>query len=123
MVDASEAFQLAFSLIFALDGDLLENRRSLVIVSFAALIVSCCLGFAIGAVLAVFDFPGRGALVILFNALMACPPVVVGLCVYLMLSNSGPFGWLQLLYTPTAMIIAQTVLITPMLQRCHVRYC
>jgi tungstate transport system permease protein len=67
----------------------------------------------LGALLAISRFPGRGAVIVLVNALMGLPPVVVGLLVYLMLSNAGPLGVFQLLYTPTAMIIAQTVLVTP----------
>ena len=67
----------------------------------------------LGAMLATTRFPGRGAVIVLVNALMGLPPVVVGLLVYLALSNAGPLGWMRLLYTPAAMIIAQTVLITP----------
>jgi tungstate transport system permease protein len=76
-------------------------------------LISCALGLPLGAVVAIGRFRGRHALIVLLNALMGLPPVVVGLLVYLMLSNAGPLGWLQLLYTPTAMIIAQTILITP----------
>ena len=83
---------------------------SLLAVVFAALI-----GLPLGAALAVGRFPGRRALIILVNALMGLPPVVVGLLVYLALSRSGPFGVLGLLYTPTAMIIAQVVLVTPII--------
>jgi tungstate transport system permease protein len=67
----------------------------------------------VGGVLAVYRFPGRGAVAALLNALMGLPPVVAGLIVYLLLSNAGPLGVLQLLYTPGAMIIAQVILITP----------
>jgi tungstate transport system permease protein len=75
--------------------------------------VACLIGLPLGATLAVGRFPGRQALILLVNALMGQPPVVVGLVIYLLLSNAGPLGWLQLLYTPTAMIVAQIVLITP----------
>ena len=87
---------------------LLSLRVSLVAVGLA-----CLIGMPLGALLAIARFPGRGALIVLVNALMGLPPVVVGLLVYLLLSSSGPLGMLQLLYTPTAMIVAQTVLVTP----------
>ena len=68
-----------------------------------------------GAALALFRFPGRKAVIIGMNVLMGLPPVVVGLLVYLMLSNAGPLGVLGLLYTPTAMIIAQFILVLPII--------
>ena len=70
-------------------------------------------GLPVGAFLAMSRFPGRGAVIVVVNALMGLPPVVVGLLVYLQLSRAGPLGFLGLLYTPTAMIIAQALLITP----------
>ncbi|CAG0910829.1 unnamed protein product, partial [Cyprideis torosa] len=70
-------------------------------------------GLPIGAVIAITRFRGRGTILVVMNALMGLPPVVVGLLVYIHLSRSGPLGFLGLLYTPTAMIIAQTILITP----------
>jgi tungstate transport system permease protein len=76
-------------------------------------ILACLLGLPTGAALAVLRFPGRGAVLVLLNALMGLPPVVVGLLLYLLLSNAGPLGGLRLLYTPTAMILAQAVLVTP----------
>jgi len=113
VTDLSQAFWLALNLIASGDADLAEIVGLSLFVSFSALVVSCGLGFLIGAATAVFAFPGRTLLATLLNALMGLPPVVVGLCVYLMLSNAGPLGWMQLLYTPTAMIIAQCILITP----------
>ncbi len=83
-------------------------------VSLIAVSVSCIIGFFVGAALSVYKFPGHRAVVVVINALMGLPPVVVGLVVYLMLSRSGPLGILGLLYTPTAMIIAQVLLITPL---------
>jgi tungstate transport system permease protein len=71
------------------------------------------IGLPLGAALALARFPGRGAVIVVFNALMGLPPVVAGLVVYLLLSRSGPLGSLALLFTPTAMIIAQTLLILP----------
>ena len=82
-------------------------------VSLSAVFVSALIGLPLGALLAVARFRGRQGLVVLINALMGLPPVVVGLLVYLMLSNNGPLGVLQLLYTPGAMIFAQTVLVVP----------
>ena len=111
--DFSSAFQLAFHLVATGDPDLFEIVLLSLRVSFTALLFSLLLGLPVGAALAVVRFPGRGAALILLNALMGLPPVVVGLTVYLTLSNAGPFGWLQLLYSPTAMIIAQCVLVTP----------
>lgn len=83
-------------------------------VSISAVLIACILGLPVGAFLATTQLPGRSLAIVLLNALMGLPPVVVGLCVYLLLSNAGPFGWLHLLYSPTAMIIAQTVLVTPL---------
>lgn len=113
MQDFGEAGRLALMLMLSLDADLLEIIALSLRVSLSALIVSCILGLPLGAVLAVTRFPGRDGVLLLVNALMGLPPVVVGLIVYLHLSNAGPLGWLQLLYTPTAMIIAQTILIIP----------
>ncbi|WP_426417135.1 ABC transporter permease [Aestuariirhabdus sp. LZHN29] len=113
MQDFSDAFQLAFSLALSGDPDLLEIIWLSLQVSLSAVVISCLLGLPLGALIAISRFRGRTALLVLVNALMGLPPVVVGLLVYLMLSNAGPFGAFQLLYTPTAMIIAQTLLITP----------
>jgi tungstate transport system permease protein len=82
-------------------------------VSLTAVAISAAVGLPLGALLATTRFRGRGGILVLVNALMGLPPVVVGLLVYMMLSNAGPMGFLQLLYTPTAMIIAQAILITP----------
>ena len=84
-------------------------------VSLTALLVAACIGLPLGAVLAVLRFPGRGALLTLLNAMMGLPPVVAGLLIYLLLSRSGPLGPLGLLFTPTAMVIAQALLIAPIL--------
>ncbi len=113
MQDFGEAVRLALTLIMSMDTDLLEIIGLSLRVSLSALVVSCIIGLPLGALLAISRFPGRSAALLVVNALMGLPPVVVGLIVYLHLSNAGPLGWLQLLYTPTAMIIAQTILITP----------
>ena len=113
MQDFSAAFGLAFGLIAAGDADLAEIVLLSLEVSLVAVAIACALGLPLGAALAVLRFPGRTLAVIALNALMGLPPVVVGLLVYLMLSNAGPLGVLGLLYTPAAMIIAQAVLVTP----------
>jgi len=115
MDSISGAFLDAFRLILSGDRDLMEIVGLSLRVTLTAVVISCVLGLPLGAMLAATRFPGRTALTILVNALMGLPPVVVGLLVYMMLSSSGPLGILQLLYTPAAMIIAQTVLVTPII--------
>jgi tungstate transport system permease protein len=130
MQDFGEAVGLAWSLVLDADADLVEIIGLSLQVSLTAVVVSCAIGLPLGAVLAIARFPGRSAVLVVVNALMGLPPVVVGLLVYLMLSNAGPLGWLQFLYTPTAMIIAQTVLVTPivvalsreLIQQLHAEY-
>jgi tungstate transport system permease protein len=82
-------------------------------VSLGAVLLSCVFGMLLGAFVGVIRFRGRTTVIILLNSLMGLPPVVVGLGVYLLLSRAGPLGVFGLLYTPTAMIIAQTILVTP----------
>jgi tungstate transport system permease protein len=113
MLDLPQAFASALRQIVALDPQLLEIIALSLKVTLTALAIATLFGFAVGGVLAVYRFPGRGAVAALLNALMGLPPVVAGLIVYLLLSNAGPLGVLQLLYTPGAMIIAQVILITP----------
>jgi tungstate transport system permease protein len=84
-------------------------------VSLAATLCAAMIGLPLGTALAIFPFRGRRAIVVLINAFFGLPPVVVGLVLYLALSHSGPFGFLHLLFTPTAMIIAQTLLATPII--------
>ena len=115
MQDFAEAFRLAFALVFSGDGNLLEIIVLSLRVSFSAMFLSCAIGLALGSLVAVARFPGRTAVIVLFNTLMGLPPVVVGLMVYLVLSRAGPLGVFGLLYTPTAMIIAQSILITPII--------
>ncbi|MEM8878862.1 MAG: ABC transporter permease [Pseudomonadota bacterium] len=115
MQDFGQAFSLAFQLLWTADADLMEIIGLSMRVSLTAMAVSCAVALPIGAALGMSRFRGRGAAIILLNALMGLPPVVVGLCVYLMLSRAGPMGGLGLLYTPTAMIIAQAILITPII--------
>ena len=115
MQDMLSAFGLAGELLLSADQDLMEIIGLSLKVSLTALLVSCLIGLPVGALVAISRFRGRSAVIIVMNALMGLPPVVVGLIVYLHLSRAGPLGWLQLLYTPTAMIIAQTILIAPII--------
>lgn len=105
----------ALGLILVWDRDLIEIIGLSLRVTLTAVGIACMIGLPLGAVVGAFRFPGRGAVALFLNALMGLPPVVVGLLVYLMLSASGPFGPLGLLYTPTAMIIAQTILVLPII--------
>ena len=103
----------AVSLILVWDPDLVEIIGLSLQVTLTAVAIACVIGLPLGALVGAFSFPGRTAVTVVLNALMGLPPVVVGLIVYLMLSAAGPLGPLGLLYTPTAMIIAQTILVTP----------
>ena len=115
MFSLTDILSEALGLILTWDRDLSEIVMLSLRVTLTAVVISCLIGLPLGAVVGAFRFPGRGVLTVLLNALMGLPPVVVGLVVYLMLSASGPLGVLQLLYTPTAMIIAQTILVTPII--------
>jgi tungstate transport system permease protein len=95
------------------DPALLGIIRLSLEVSLAAVALATVLGLPVGALLALVRFPGRGALIVLINAMMGLPPVVVGLTVYLLLSRAGPLGELGLLFTPPAMVVAQTILVLP----------
>ena len=110
-----ESFKHAFDLVLTLDKDFFEILLLSMKVSFLSLLLSCLVGLPIGTYLAIKNFWGRDTVIIIFNAMMGLPPVVVGLIVYLLISRSGPFGWLGVLYTPTAMIIAQMILIIPII--------
>lgn len=115
MQDFADSFGLAGALVVSFDPDLIEIVGLSLRVSLTAVILAGLFGFPLGALLAISRFPGRNALAILLNAMMGLPPVVVGLLVYMLLSRAGPLGWLELLYTPMAMIVAQTILITPII--------
>ena len=115
MQEISAAFGLAFGLIVSGDPELAQIVRLSLEISLSAVALAAVLGMPLGAALALLRFPGRGALVVLLNACMGLPPVVVGLFVYLMLSRAGPLGELGLLFTPTAMVIAQAILVTPII--------
>jgi tungstate transport system permease protein len=105
----------ALSLVLGLDPALLAIVRVSLLVSLSAVFFAALIGMPLGAFIALNHFPGRQASIVLLNALMGLPPVVVGLMVYLLLSRSGPLGSYGLLFTPQAMIIAQTLLVTPII--------
>ena len=105
----------AINLIVSFDKKLIEVFFLSFKVTIIALFISCLIGLPLGTFLATQTFKGRNLLIGIINSLMSLPPVVVGLFVYINLSRSGPFGWLGILYTPTAMIIAQIILILPII--------
>lgn len=113
MYSITEAFSKAFSLILNLDRELLNIIFLSLKVSGIALLIAAITGLPIGALVGLKRFPLRGITISLMNTFMGLPPVVVGLFLYLILSRSGPLGFVGLLYTPSAMIIAQTILAFP----------
>ncbi|WP_371821772.1 ABC transporter permease [Skermanella sp. TT6] len=113
MQDVIDAFAAAAGLILGFDDRLAQIVLLSLRVTLTAVGIAMVIGLPLGAMLGIARFPGRGLVIVLFNALMGLPPVVAGLLVYLMLSRSGPLGGLGLLFTPAAMVIAQTVLVTP----------
>ena len=115
MTDFGDAFAAAFALVGSLDPDLTEIVVLSLRVSIGAVAIGAIIGLPLGAAVALYRFPGRTVVVVALNALMGLPPVVVGLIVYLLLSRAGPFGVFGLLFTPTAMIVAQVVLVTPII--------
>lgn len=115
MSTITESFFTAGHLIAEADGKLLSIVGLSLQVSLTAVFLAACLGLPIGAAVAVGRFPGRKPLTVILNGMMGLPPVVIGLLVYLLLSRAGPLGPLGLLFTPTAMVIAQVVLITPII--------
>jgi tungstate transport system permease protein len=115
MNDLGSAFGMAIGMIAGADAALARIVALSLRVSLTATAIAALIGLPLGALLAVTRFPGRRAVIVALNALMGLPPVVAGLLIYLLLSRSGPLGSLGLLFTPTAMVIAQAVLITPIL--------
>ncbi|HTE14665.1 MAG TPA: ABC transporter permease [Burkholderiales bacterium] len=113
MNDISAALAEALRLIGSMDAQLAQIVSLSIRVSLVAVTIAALVALPLGALLAITRFPGRQALVAVLNALMGLPPVVVGLLIYLLLSRAGPLGEFGLLFTPTAMIIAQAVLVTP----------
>ena len=105
----------ALELVLTADPALIAIVRLSLIVSLSAVFFAALVGVPFGALIALTRFPGREGVIVVLNALMGLPPVVVGLAIYLMLSRSGPLGEFGLLFTPQAMVIAQTVLIAPII--------
>src|SRR2546422_4027986 len=105
----------ALELVLSADPALMAIVRLSLVVSLTAAACAALIGVPFGALLALTRFPGRQAVIVVLNALMGLPPVVVGLAIYLLLSRSGPLGSFGLLFTPQAMIVAQTVLVTPII--------
>ena len=115
MNDFSNAIAIAWELVIGLDADLVEIVVLSLEISLSAVFIATLVALPLGAAVAVFRFPGRGACIVLLNALMGLPPVAVGLLIYLLLSRAGPLGEHGLLYTPAAMVIAQAVLVVPII--------
>jgi tungstate transport system permease protein len=113
--DLADALAAASRLVLSGDPTLIAIVSLSLSISLTAVLFASALGLPLGAALAVLRFPGRNATVVIVNSLMGLPPVVAGLFVYVLLSRSGPLGNLGLLYTPTAMVIAQVVLVTPII--------
>ncbi len=115
MPTSDNAFRTALALIMSMDSALLSIVILSLQVSLIAVFVASLLALPLGAALALWRFPGRNGVIIALNALMGLPPVVAGLCVYLLLSRVGPLGEWGLLFTPTAMVIAQVILVLPII--------
>lgn len=115
MTENSGIFIQSLYLIFSFDADLMEIIGLSLYVSLSALFLAALIGFPMGSLLAIRKFTGSKLLTIIINAFMGLPPVVAGLVVYMLLSRNGPLGLLGLLYTPEAMIIAQCLLIFPII--------
>ena len=110
-----EIFTNSILLIITLDNELWDIILLSLFVSFSALIIASLLGFIVGYYFAIYNFYFKKIILIIINSLMGIPPVVVGLIVYFIFASGGPLGILQLLYTPSAMIIAQTIIIFPII--------
>jgi len=110
----ADSFSLSLRLIVDLDPKLAAIIGLSLRMSVGSTLISALVGLPIGALVAIAEFPARGVVVAVLNAMMGLPPVVVGLLVYLLLSRAGPLGSFGLLFTPGAMVIAQSVLITPL---------
>ncbi len=115
MADFGDALSQALALVIGFDETLTEIVALSLRVSLTAVAIAAIIGLPVGAALALFEFRGRTFLVVVLNALMGLPPVIVGLIVYLLLSRAGPFGVFGLLFTPAAMIVAQVLLVTPII--------
>lgn len=112
-MDILTPFQIALSLLFSGDAELMSIIGLSLSVSLTAVVTSLVIGLPLGAMLAAYRFPGRTPLIVISNTFLGMPPVVIGLLIYLLISRAGPFGFLGILYTPAAMMLAQTVLVLP----------
>ena len=110
-----ESLKTALSLVLSGNAELGQIVAVSLTVSLSAVALAAAIGLPLGAAVAMSRFPGRSAVIVVLNALMGLPPVVVGLAIYLLLSRSGPLGALGLLFTPAAMVIAQAVLVLPII--------
>jgi len=115
MNDIWAGIAAAIRLILTADADLVEISLRSLQVTLSALVIACLIALPLGTFLAIQRFRFRRGVIAVLNALMGLPPVVVGLVVYILLSRAGPFGVLNLLFTPTAMVIAQVIIITPLI--------
>jgi tungstate transport system permease protein len=113
MNDIGHAFATAVALIASLDPELIQIVGLSLAVSLTATVIAMLIGAPLGGALAITDFRGQQGIVVFANALLGLPPVVVGLLVYLLLSRSGPLGFVGILFTPSAMVVAQVILATP----------
>ncbi|MDN6323222.1 MAG: ABC transporter permease [Halomonas sp.] len=112
---SDNAFSTALALILTMDSALISIVILSLQVSLMAVLIASLIALPLGAALALWRFPGRNVVIVALNALMGLPPVVAGLCVYLLLSRAGPLGEWGLLFTPTAMVIAQVILVLPII--------
>ena len=115
MPASDNPFYTALALILGMDSDLIDIVVLSLQVSLVAVLIASALALPVGAALALWRFPGRNGLIVVLNALMGLPPVVAGLCVYLLLSRAGPLGSFGLLFTPSAMVVAQVILVFPII--------
>lgn len=106
-------FKIALMMILSGDPELMGIIGLSLTVSLTAVAASLVIGLPLGALLVAYRFPGRTVLIVVSNTFLGMPPVVVGLLIYLLISRAGPLGWMGILYTPAAMMLAQTVLILP----------
>jgi tungstate transport system permease protein len=114
VADILASLELALRLILEAEPEFVRIVGLSLAVSLASAALACAIGLPLGAAVAVSSFPGRRAVIVLMNALLGLPSVVVGLVVYLLLSRAGPLGELGILFTPQAIVIAQTLLVIPM---------
>lgn len=112
-MDILNPFQIALSLLVSGDAELMSIIGLSLSVSLTAVVTSLVIGLPLGAILAAYRFPGRTPLIVISNTFLGMPPVVIGLLIYLLISRAGPLGFMGILYTPAAMMLAQTVLVLP----------